>query len=71
VSLGWWIEVVVKVVMVFAIVLVSVAYMTLIERRVVAGIQARVGPNRVGPQGLLQPWADALKLMTKETTSQN
>src|SRR5260370_8564982 len=42
------------------------AYMTLIERRVVAKIQGRLGPNRAGPFGLLQPLADAVKMATKE-----
>jgi NADH-quinone oxidoreductase subunit H len=67
VSLDWWIEVVAKVLVVFLVVLTAVAYMVLIERRLLAHIQSRIGPNRVGPQGLLQPVADALKLMTKET----
>jgi NADH-quinone oxidoreductase subunit H len=42
------------------------AYLTLYERRALARIQTRVGPNRVGPQGLLQPIADAVKLVFKE-----
>lgn len=42
------------------------AYMTLFERRVIARFQIRYGPNRVGPQGLLQPLADAVKLLFKE-----
>ncbi len=42
------------------------AYTTLYERRVIARIQVRVGPNRAGPQGLLQPIADAIKLFFKE-----
>src|SRR5512144_3078377 len=42
------------------------AYLTLYERRALARIQTRVGPNRAGPQGLLQPLADAIKLFFKE-----
>jgi NADH-quinone oxidoreductase subunit H len=44
----------------------AVAYLTLWERKFLGWIQVRVGPNRVGPLGLLQPIADALKLLTKE-----
>jgi NADH-quinone oxidoreductase subunit H len=46
--------------------LTAFAYMTLIERRVVAKIQGRLGPNRVGPSGLFQPLADAIKMAFKE-----
>src|SRR5438128_11104311 len=42
------------------------AYMTWFERRVISRMQIRIGPNRVGPSGLLQPLADALKLFFKE-----
>ena len=48
-------------------VLISVAYLTLAERKVMAAMQMRIGPNVVGPFGLLQPFADALKMLTKET----
>lgn len=44
----------------------AVAYLTYAERKVIGYIQARIGPNRVGPFGLLQPIADAIKLLTKE-----
>ena len=47
--------------------LVAMAYLTLFERKVMAGMQLRVGPNVVGPFGLLQPFADGIKLFFKET----
>src|SRR5512136_1201036 len=48
------------------ILLTGFAYTTLLERRVIARFQSRVGPNRAGPQGLLQPLADGIKLIFKE-----
>lgn len=47
--------------------LIAVAYLTYAERKVLAAIQLRRGPNVVGPFGLFQPFADAIKLLTKET----
>jgi NADH-quinone oxidoreductase subunit H len=58
-----------KVFVVFNLILVSVALLTLLERRVCAWMQDRLGPNRVGPQGILQPAADGLKNFLKEETS--
>lgn len=46
--------------------MLSVAYLTFAERKVIGYMQTRIGPNRVGPKGWLQPIADALKLMLKE-----
>src|SRR5713226_5720021 len=47
--------------------LIGVAYLTYAERKVLAAIQLRRGPNVVGPFGLLQPFADAIKMLMKET----
>jgi NADH-quinone oxidoreductase subunit H len=56
-----------KVVVIFAALMTGVAYSTWLERKVVAHIQHRIGPNIAGPFGLLQPIADAIKLLFKET----
>jgi len=57
---------VVKVLIVFTAMLLCVAYMTLMERKVLGHMQVRLGPNRAGPFGLLQPVADGIKLFFKE-----
>ncbi|NWF53543.1 MAG: NADH-quinone oxidoreductase subunit NuoH [Syntrophaceae bacterium] len=56
----------VKVLIVFGAMLLVVAYMTLMERKVLGHMQVRFGPNRVGPFGLFQPVADGIKLFFKE-----
>jgi NADH-quinone oxidoreductase subunit H len=62
----FWLEWVLKGLVMCLILLTGFAYLTLYERRALARIQVRVGPNRAGPQGLLQPIADAVKLIFKE-----
>lgn len=58
--------VIVKIVVVFGVLMFGIAYLTLAERRLSAFIQDRLGPNRAGPEGLLQPFADFLKMLFKE-----
>jgi NADH-quinone oxidoreductase subunit H len=55
-----------KIIVLLVPLLVGVAYLTFAERKVIGYMQVRIGPNRVGPKGWLQPIADAMKLMFKE-----
>ena len=61
----WWVELLCAIALVLVVPLIA-GYLVLVERKVMADMQARLGPMRVGPQGLLQPIADALKLLIKE-----
>ena len=63
-ELGW---ILLQILAIAVPLLIGVAYLTLAERRVIGFMQLRKGPNVVGPFGLFQPFADALKLMAKET----
>ena len=56
----------IKAVVVAFVLLTTLAYLQWVERKVIAHIQVRLGPSRVGPHGLLQPLADVIKLITKE-----
>jgi NADH-quinone oxidoreductase subunit H len=65
---AWLVATLVKMLVVFTVYMVGVALLTLAERKLSAWIQGRLGPNRVGPGGLLQPAADGLKNIMKEET---
>ena len=56
-----------KIMLIILPLLIFVAYLTYFERKVIGSMQLRKGPNVVGPFGLLQPIADGLKLLSKET----
>ncbi len=64
----YWLTVwtLVKIMLIIAPIMVAVAYLTLAERKVIGYMQIRIGPNRVGYFGLLQPIADGVKLFLKE-----
>ena len=66
---GWLFELAIiigKILLLVVPLLIGVAYLTLAERRVIGFMQLRKGPNIVGPFGMFQPFADALKLMAKD-----
>lgn len=65
-SLQYTLYTLLKVVVIIVPLFIVVAYYTLAERKIIGFMQVRIGPNRVGPKGLLQPFADMFKLMFKE-----
>ena len=64
---GWPLVQIIAGILAITVLIGAVAYLTLAERKVIGWIQLRKGPNIVGPFGLLQPFADGIKLFLKET----
>ena len=67
-DIGLLVSIVVKIVIILVPLILTVAYLTYFERKVIGFMQLRVGPNVTGPWGLIQPFADVLKLLFKEVT---
>lgn len=65
-EIGWIVSILVKIVIILVPLIIGVAYLTYIERKVIGYMQQRVGPNVVGYKGLIQPFADVFKLLLKE-----
>ncbi len=70
-AVPFWVIVLVKAAIVLLVVITTFAYSMLFERKIMAWMQLRPGPNRVGPWGLMQPAADAAKMMFKEDLTPN
>ncbi|MDK4586063.1 NADH-quinone oxidoreductase subunit NuoH [Kingella kingae] len=70
-TIGLIVTILVKIVLILLPLILTVAYLTYFERKVIGFMQLRTGPNVVGPYGLIQPFADVLKLLFKEVTRPN
>lgn len=68
ITVGLVVSVIVKIVIILIPLILTVAYLTYFERKVIGFMQLRVGPNVTGPRGLIQPFADVFKLLFKEVT---
>jgi NADH-quinone oxidoreductase subunit H len=62
----WWVSLI-KAAVIVNLIMVAFAYTTWLERKLLGRMQNRYGPNRAGPYGLLQPFADLIKLVRKES----
>ena len=65
-ELGITLSILIKIAILMLCLILAVAYLTYFERKVIGYMQLRVGPNVTGPWGLIQPFADVLKLLIKE-----
>jgi hypothetical protein len=70
-NIPWWVIALVKTAVILFVVLTTFAYAMVFERKIMAWMQLRPGPNRVGPWGMMQPAADAVKMLFKEDLTPN